>query len=142
MIGMQMRNPYLQYQEQRVQNATPGERVLMLYDGAVRFLRAARAAMEGSDAAGQAHNLDRAQSVLLGLISSLNLREGGELAVCLLRVYEYCYNRLCDAGTHDDVEAVVEVTGLLADLRGAWADAAAQVDGRMDSEPLPLAMSA
>ena len=71
-----MQNPYLLYQEQRIQHASPGERVLMLYDGALRFLRGASLAMETGNAAGQSHNLDRAQSILLGLISSLNIQEG------------------------------------------------------------------
>lgn len=128
-------NPYWQYQEQRVRHASAGERVLLLYDGAIRFLRGARTAMEESNAAGQRYHLDRAQSILLALISSLDLQRGGELAVCLLRVYEYCYNRLCDAAATDDVAAVSEVCALLTDLRGAWADAAAQVSASMSPEP-------
>ncbi|HHX41589.1 MAG TPA: flagellar export chaperone FliS [Armatimonadetes bacterium] len=137
-----MQNPYLLYQEQRIQHASPGERVLMLYDGALRFLRGASLAMETGNAAGQSHNLDRAQSILLGLISSLNIQEGGELAICLLRVYEYCYNRLCDASANDDVTAITEVAALLNNLRGAWADAAAQVERGQEAETSPLAMTA
>ena len=136
-----MRNPYSQYQEQRVQYATPGERVLMLYDGALRFLHGAESSMESGNVAGQRSNLDRAQSVLLGLISSLNLNQGGELAGCLLRIYEYCYNRLCDATATDDLRAVAEVKGLLADLRGAWREAADQVE-QVQSGEEPIAQMA
>ncbi len=137
-----MRNPYAQYQEQRVQHASPGERVLMLYDGALRFLRGAQVAMEDGDPTGQQHNLERVQGVLLGLISSLNLNQGGELAHCLLRIYEYCYNRLCDASSVDDLSAVREVSALLADLRGAWADAASQVEEPEAAVPaLQMAMT-
>jgi flagellar protein FliS len=144
MRQMSMQNPYWQYQEQRVQHASAGERVILLYDGAIRFLHGARAAMEEENAPGQRYYLDRAQSVLLALLSSLNLQQGGELAICLLRVYEYCYNRLCDAVSRDDLSAVVEVCGLLTDLRGAWADAAAQLAAPAVAEPeaAPLALTA
>ncbi len=137
-----MRNPYTQYQEQRVQHATPGERVIMLYDGALRFLKGAQTAMEAGDSSGQQYNLDRGQRILLGLISSLNLSQGGELAHCLLRIYEYCYNRLCDASAKDDPSAIPEVTALLADLRSAWAEAAAQFELPAESPALELAMTA
>lgn len=94
----------------------------MLYDGAVRFLEGAARAINDGNVAKQCSNLDRAESILLGLISSLNLAQGGDLAYCLLRIYEYCYNRLCDAASTDDVAAINEVSGLLSKLRGAWAE--------------------
>ena len=52
-------NPYAAstaaYQEQAVMTATPGQLVVMLYDGAIRFLRQADAAM-GEQAVAHSHD--------------------------------------------------------------------------------------
>lgn len=113
-------NPYKQYQNVAVSTASPVQLVVMLYDGAIRFCRTAEEAIaEGRFEAANA-DLQRAQAVLDELMGSLNM-EVGEIAQNLFRLYEYMRFRLVQANIRKDPELVREVTGLLRELRSAWA---------------------
>src|ERR1051326_6875376 len=88
-----------QYEEMQVQT-TPGKLVVMLYDGALRFLHLGLEAMRRGDLEGQGQNLGKAQSILCELTTTLDPR-GGELAGELLRIYQYCVKRLLIANAKD-----------------------------------------
>jgi flagellar protein FliS len=107
-----------QYQEMQVQT-TPGRLVVMLYDGAVRFLHLGLDALRRGDLEAQGLNLGKAQSILCELTATLDLRTG-EMASELLRIYEYCLRRLLIANAEDRADHVEEVIELLASLRDAW----------------------
>ena len=46
---MALHNPYQAYQSNAVTTASPGELTLMLYNGCLRFIKAARMAMENKE---------------------------------------------------------------------------------------------
>src|SRR5438034_2570662 len=110
-----------QYQEMQVQT-TPGRLVVMLYDGALRFLHLGLEALRRGDLEVQALNLGKAQSILCELIGALDM-EAGELAQGLLSIYGYCSERLLIANAEDKAEYVEEVIRLMASLRDAWEQA-------------------
>lgn len=113
------------YRKHQVETASPGQLIVMLYDAGIRNCRAAQAAIDQRDRDGAAHHLLRAQDIISELMASLNVEAGGELAVNLLRLYEYMYRRLVYANVQKDAAAAKEVENLLAGLRDAWAQAAA-----------------
>jgi len=115
------------YQTQAVLTASPGQLVLMLYDGALRFLALARAALEGDQNDWQRfevinRNLKRAQDIITELRCTLNHQSGGEIATELDRLYEYYNRRLFEANIKKNVAPVIEVEALLRDLRDGWAE--------------------
>jgi flagellar secretion chaperone FliS len=128
-----------QYQEMQVQT-TPGRLVVMLYDGAVRFLHVGLDALRRSDLEAQGLNLGKAQSILCELIATLDLR-AGELASELLRIYEYCLRRLLIANAEDRAEYVEEVIELLTSLRDAWEQAERTLHTSGDLTPALSGMS-
>lgn len=109
-----------EYQRTQIENARPTQLVLMLYDGAVRFLCAARERMAAHDLEGQHKALVKAQNIVAYLMGSLDHGRGGEVAGNLLRVYTYMYERLVEANLRDASEPVDEVITMLRDLRGSW----------------------
>lgn len=118
-----MHNPYQQYRQTQVQTAPPEHLVLMLYDGAVRFLEQARVLLrEGRDPGGP---IERAQDILIELMGALNM-QAGPIAENLYRLYEYYLTRLIKAYAARDAEPIQEVVQHLRELREAWAAAAAQ----------------
>ena len=112
------------YRRQQVETASPGQLVVMLYDACIGHCKAAQDAIAAADRDRAARHLLKAQDIIAELMSALNVGAGGELAVRLLSLYEYMYRRLVHANVRKDAEAAREVERLLAELRGAWAEAA------------------
>ncbi len=115
------------YQAQAVLTASPGHLVLMLYDGALRFLGHARDALEAPEEMPRRieiinTNLIKAQNILAELQGGLNLEAGGEFAKTLFRLYDYHNRRLFEANLKKQVAPVVEVEDLVRQLREAWAE--------------------
>ncbi len=115
------------YQTQAVFTASPGQLVLMLYDGALRFLGHARDALESTDESTRRieiinTNLIKAQNILAELQGNLNHEIGGDHAANLNRLYDYYIRRLLEANMKKKVEPVIEVEGLVRQLRDGWAE--------------------
>ncbi len=115
------------YQTQSVLTASPGQLVLLLFDGALRFLALAHAALE-TDVRDPRRietvntNLLKTQNIVAELQSGLNREAGGQLAVTLDRLYDYFNRRLREANLKKELPPVVEVERLLTALRDAWAE--------------------
>lgn len=110
-----------QYQEMQVQT-TPGRLVVMLYDGALRFLHTALDALRRGDRETQGTNLGKAQAILCELIDTLD-RNAGEIAQRLDSIYRYCLRRLLIANAHDRADYIEEVIRHMESLREAWDEA-------------------
>jgi flagellar protein FliS len=120
-----------QYQEMQVQT-TPGRLVVMLYDGALRFLHLGLDALQRGDRQAQGLNLGKAQNILLELMNTLD-KSAGKLAFNLESLYRYCLKRLLIANAEDRGEYVEEVIRLLLPLRDAWE----QAERTLHAEPGP-----
>ncbi|MCW5933023.1 MAG: flagellar export chaperone FliS [Fimbriimonadia bacterium] len=116
----------LLYLETAVETAHPTRLIVMLYDGAIRFLCQAEEAMLIPDYEKQNHFIVKAQRIVAELMSSLNLQEGGEVAENLLQIYAYLYNQLVEANLNDQRETLEHVRHLLSELREAWDTIASQ----------------
>ena len=115
------------YQTQAVLTASPGLLVLMLYDGALRFLAQAHVALEADKDDWHRfevinRNLQKTQNIIAELQGTLNHDAGGEVAANLDRLYEYYIRRLHEANFKKDVNPVIEVEGLLGELRDGWSE--------------------
>ena len=113
-------NGHDRYLEMAVETASPARLIVMLYDGAIRFINEAAHAMQQRDYETQNAKLQRAQKILAELISSLDFDKGGEIAENLFRLYTYMYNQLVEANINDSLERLEHVAHLLSELRAAW----------------------
>jgi flagellar protein FliS len=120
-------NPYATttaaYQEQAVLTATPGQLVVMLYDGIVRFLRQADAAM-GETAVAHAHDrLNRAEAIVDELQATLDMSQG-RIAENLEGIYVFWKRMLWEIRLERDREKLARLIAMVDNLRGAWAQIA------------------
>lgn len=121
------------YRANAVLTASPGQLVLMLYDGALQAMAIAHAALldpaypRRIEAVN--HQLLKAQRILAELQGGLNLKEGGEFAETMHRLYEYHMRRLFEANQRKQLEPLAEVENLVRDLREAWAEMLRKQDG-------------
>lgn len=110
---------YQQYFETRIQTASPGHLVVMLYDGLLRFLKQTRRGLEQGDADTARMAADRAAAILQELVATLNL-ETGEIAANLLLLYEFSLTRLLQAQLKREPEMLDAAIQALETLRDAW----------------------
>jgi flagellar protein FliS len=113
------------YRQTQVQSRTALELVVMLYDGTLQSLSTSRAAILRGDIPARRDAVSRALAIISELQSTLNIEEGGEVAVSLDELYDYASRRLLDATIHNDVKPVDEVSRLFNTLREAWQTIAA-----------------
>ena len=117
------RGGYKQYNQVQIKTANKGKLIVMLYQGAIRFMKRALILLDKKDMEGKGNALIRSQDIILELLYSLDqglLDQGDELAVNLQRLYLYCYRRLVHANVHMDSDAVEEVIKLMENLLQAW----------------------
>jgi flagellar secretion chaperone FliS len=112
------------YQQTQVQSQSPLELVVMLYDGALRFLQMAADATRGNDLVTKRMGMSRSMAILAELQATLNLQEGGDVAESLDRLYSYINSRLLEANVKKDAAPIDEAIRLLKPLRDAWAQIA------------------
>jgi flagellar protein FliS len=111
------------YTESSVLTAPPERLVVMLYDGAGRFLARAAAVLRDGDAGAAGEPLGRAQAILDELLVTLD-HEAGPVAERLESIYLFCKRTLIEAQLERDPDAVDRVAKLLGVLREAWAEIA------------------
>ena len=90
--------------------------VVMLYDGAVKFLKQAAAAMESNDFETKGYCIGKAQEIILELNTVLDMEAGGEIANNLRSLYNFMWTRLGQANVQCDKQMVREVIGLLDEV--------------------------
>ena len=115
------------YRANAILTASPGQLVLMLYDGALKALALAREgfARPPEDFGRIAvinTQLLKAQAIIDELHSGLNYEAGGEFARTLSRLYSYHCRRLTEANLRKQEAPVIEVEQLVRELRVAWAE--------------------
>lgn len=122
---MQLARLAKSYQSVAVTTATPGHLVLMLFDGALRFLTTALHGFHKESIAErneQIHNnLIKAQNILMELQASLDLRVGGEFAKTMYGLYGFMLDQLQKANLAKEAAPITTVEGLLGEIRDSWA---------------------
>lgn len=109
------------YNRNSVLSAPPERLVLMLYDGALRFLGQAAMAMREGTVVQANGRLRRAEAIVDELNATLN-PEAGEMSERLSSIYLFCRRTLIEAQLAQDPAKVDAVVRLLGELRGAWAE--------------------
>lgn len=115
------------YQQTQAFTVSPGQLVIMLYDGALRFLRQARTAMISSDYEQSHQFICRTEDIIAELDSTLD-DSAGAVAVNLHRIYDYCLRRLVEANVKKDIAPLGEVISHLEGLLDSWRQAIQSVE--------------
>ncbi len=107
--------------EGRVTDADGHRLVMLLFEGAMERINAARAALEAGNLARKGELIGKAVTILGGLRETLDFEAGGELAENLDRLYDYIQRRLLQAHVKNDPVGMTEAVELLRPLAEAWA---------------------
>jgi flagellar protein FliS len=108
--------------ETGVASADPHKLILMLFDGTLAAIAQARVAMGRQEIGAKGAAIGKAISIVDGgLKASLDVAAGGDLAQRLSSLYDYMLRQLVAANLRNETALLDEVSALLNELRGAWA---------------------
>ena len=100
--------------------ADPHNLIQMLMDGALERINSAKYHMVQNNVAKKGEDISKAISIIDGLITSLDLEKGGEIAENLLSLYDYMQRRLVEANLSDKMDNLDEVIVLMNEIRAGW----------------------
>ena len=101
--------------------------VRLLLDGGIKRVREAKAAVTLQDFKKKAELVTKSQKIIFGLRTTLDFEKGGEIAINLDKLYDYCLRTLTHAHTRNDLDKFSEVEGILEDLLTSWIQIKKQV---------------
>src|SRR5271165_1922024 len=108
------------YQQRALEGASGVELTVALYDGIVRFMREAIAAVERGDAGGRRVAVKRAMDILIHLQATLRMDVGAEVAGTLAEFYAAMFALMLQGSASVSREKFEEVIRLVINVRGAW----------------------
>jgi flagellar protein FliS len=118
------RNGSSVYKEISVNTASGSKLVVMLYEGAIRFLKQSQEDIRTKDFAKKSQSIDRAVAIIQHLQGTLDMDKGGTIAFDLDRLYTYVNSRILEGSTKLDIRALEEAIHLLTTLLSGWEEIA------------------
>jgi flagellar protein FliS len=115
-------NAHLAYKTVQVTTTDRGRLLLMMYEGAIKFLKQAKAGIEANDVAKFCRFLSKGQAIIAELMNTLDFEKGGQIARDLDRLYDFMLFYLTEANLHRDPARVQKTIGLLDTIYGAYKD--------------------
>lgn len=116
-----LNNGYNQYKENSINTAAPEELTLMLYNGLVKFIMQAQAAMDAQNIEKANNGIVKAQAIIAEFMATLD--RNYEVAINMELLYDYMYRRLVEANLKKDKAIIEEVLDMAKQLRDTWAQA-------------------
>jgi flagellar secretion chaperone FliS len=111
------------YRGVQVATCSPLQLLVMLFDGAIRFIGEAETAIGAGDRARVGERVGKAHAILAELASTLDRDQAPELVDNLLGIYTFCMGHLLEANLHQDPKRLGEVVAALTPLREAFSAA-------------------
>lgn len=113
------------YKDAAILTASPAQLVVMLYDGAVRFLRQAAVLLEEGDLPKANARMQRGEAIVQELLDTLDFDQGGDVATNLRDLYLFYLRHLSEARIKREPAMVLQVARQLGELRESWSELAA-----------------
>jgi flagellar protein FliS len=108
------------YLQTQVRSSSPLELVVLLYDAALRSTAAALDAMIRKDIRARREAMSKALAIVSELQSTLNMDQGGDVAVQLDSLYSWMTESLVRSMVEQNPTPLQDVRKVLQTLRDAW----------------------
>lgn len=116
-------NGYGKYKKTAVESANKEKILLMLYEGAMKFIKQAMEAIDNKEIAKRGEYIGRAYDIIMELMSTLNHEIGGDMAKNLEQLYIYCLEELTRANLTGDKKNLENCLKVLNILYDGWSKA-------------------
>ena len=108
------------YQDAAVTTQSKGRLIVLLYDGAIKFMKLAIKELEAGNFEAKGNYIAKAQDIINELNAVLNTDAGGEIAANLRSLYLFMNNRLSEANVKCQPQMIREVINLMEELNKSW----------------------
>lgn len=126
------RNIANSYRKAQIKTASPGQRVVMMYEGLLRELKKSQTYMlkvnSSSESIEKCHNtLDLCQKIILELQLALDLDNGGEIAKNLNDLYDFWILELSNSNSSKEPKKLAPIIQMVEELKDTWKEATKKV---------------
>ncbi len=118
-----MKTAHQKYKQTSVQSASREKLLLMLYEGAIRFMKQALIAIDGRDIAGRGMNIGRAFDIVNELNNTLNHDAGPEIAKNLEQLYMFINEQLTKSNATGQKKPLEDALKIMEKLYSGWVEA-------------------
>ncbi len=108
------------YKDVAVTTQSKGRLIILLYDGAIKFMKLAIKELENGNYKEKGQYINRAQDIINELNAVLDVNAGGELGANLRRLYYFINNRLSEANTKRDPRMIRQAISIMEELNQGW----------------------
>ncbi|MBD5522631.1 MAG: flagellar export chaperone FliS [Lachnospiraceae bacterium] len=115
---MPARNPFAEYENNKILTASPAEVTLMLYEGAIKFCNKAIIAIENGETEKAHVNIKKTQRIIEEFRNTLD--HNYEVSKDFDKIYVYLLRRLLEANIKKDKDILEEVNMHLRSVRDTW----------------------
>ncbi len=108
------------YQASAVMTQNKGRLIVLLYDGAIKFMKLAIKELEVNNYEAKGRYINKALDIINELDVILDMNAGGEMASSLRKLYCFMTRHLSEANIKCDAQMIREVIQLMEDLNQSW----------------------
>jgi flagellar protein FliS len=115
------------YQQNDVASMSPARQVVFLYSHALASLRMASRHIAQKDVEARERAMNKARDIFSELLGTLDFEAGGQIAHNLAGLYAWFIDETMHIDATRDGARLTRLIGMVAELHGAWDQAAQQV---------------
>ena len=108
------------YLKMKISDMSQKELIVFLYESSINLIEEARETIKNKDLQGTHQRLSRARNIFLHLLGTLNMEEGGEIAIKLSSLYAYFVEKITMANTTKEVKELDDIIPLIAEIKDSW----------------------
>jgi flagellar protein FliS len=108
------------YQQVALTTQTQEQIVVLLYEGAIRFLRQARLGVQNYEYAKKSFFLAKAQDIIFELNASLDMEVDKKISSRLRSIYAFLWTKLNQVNAKNDIPLLDQLIAILESLAGGW----------------------
>lgn len=114
------KNPHDAYQAVQITTTDRGRLLLMMYEGAIKFLKLSVVGLQEKDIPKFCRYLSKGQAIIAELMNTLDFEKGGEIARDLDRLYDFMLFYLSEANLYRDEARITKVISLIDTIYSAY----------------------
>ena len=113
---------YSQVRASSIAEMAPYEQINLIFSNIIGRLAATKGFIERKEIAKKGENISACILLLGALQDALNLEVEQDPSISdnLLALYAYCQRKLTQANINNDIEAVVEVSSIIKEIKEGW----------------------
>ena len=126
-----------QYRHNEVATSSQGKLIIMMYEGALKFVTLAIEGIDAKDLSKKGTYINKTHDIINELSCALDMKKGGDVAHKLESLYQFILHQLTLANIKSDRKALESIVNVLTPLMEAWEELLAKANNNGASNDHP-----